>query len=336
MPLIKVNCAACGAPISIPPETDLEFITCSSCGTALQVEHGEGYISLKIAEKIAQSIEESGHATRKVIEENSQLQRHELQRIQLAQELTAAELRLTNIQAEIRMLNRAAGTPTIYAQLVNLYRNEYQVMEHIRSLKTQMTDLACDPIPARLEALKWELGWIPLEVAALTHGNHPQRMQMAAVLTRRRQELERQYQGLKLQAFRDMFPSFRVENPPLDDQEKLAECLKQVKADEQKLRQYLGSAEGAALHREITERQTMLWAAWQKLEGQRLNGMLVSPGYRVDARSLPSLGEYYRKLQQDLQTLAGLPGNAVAREFQVRLKREAENTARLIHALQRK
>jgi transcription elongation factor Elf1 len=62
MPMIKVNCAACGAPISIPPASDLEFITCSSCGTSLQVEHGEGYISLKIAEKIAQSIEASGHA----------------------------------------------------------------------------------------------------------------------------------------------------------------------------------------------------------------------------------------------------------------------------------
>ena len=69
---------------------------------------------------------------------------------------------------------------------------------------------------------------------------------------------------------------------------------------------------------------------------KRLGESLVSPAFKVDIRSLESAMEYYRRLQQDLGALAKMPGNPVAREFHARLKREAENTVRLIHALQKR
>ena len=292
MPMIKVNCAACGAPIAIPPDFDREFITCASCGTSLQVEHGEGYFSLKVAEKIAQSIEDSGHATRQVIQESSQLQRHELQRIQLTQELSTTEMRLTNLQSEIRMLNRGAGTPTIYAQLQNLYRSEYQVMDHIRCIKGQMLDPETDPLSERMEALQWELAWIPQEILSVTHSNHPHRQQLAAGLQQRTRDIHAQVGRLRLEGMRSNFPSFKMENPPLDDQEKLLACLQQLKQDEQKLRPYQGTPEGATLYRELTGRQRLLADAWQKLEGVRLGESLVSPAFKVDIRSLESAMEH--------------------------------------------
>jgi hypothetical protein len=159
---------------------------------------------------------------------------------------------------------------------------------------------------------------------------------LSASLDKRKKELESQVQRLKIQGMRNNFPSFKTENPPLDDWEKLIACLNLVNQDEKKLRPYQGTPEGAALHAEICRRQKMLADAWQKLEVTRLGEALVSPGYRVDIRSLASSTEYYHRLQQDLKTLAQMPANPVAREYHARLAKEAENTVKLIHALQKK
>src|SRR5512137_1103532 len=110
MRIEKLNCTACGAPMSIPG--DLDFVTCSSCGSSLRIERGDGYVALKIVEKLTKSIEESGFATQEVIRENTQVTRAEFQRLQLAQELSAAETRLSNIQAEIRAVKRGAVSVT--------------------------------------------------------------------------------------------------------------------------------------------------------------------------------------------------------------------------------
>jgi transcription elongation factor Elf1 len=70
MKLIKLNCAACGAPISIPD--NLEQLSCSNCGTHLMVEHGQGYYALKSAEQISDAINQSGRGTQDAIREGAQ------------------------------------------------------------------------------------------------------------------------------------------------------------------------------------------------------------------------------------------------------------------------
>ena len=49
MQIVKLNCTACGAPISITEDIDILF--CTSCGSKLAVERGDGYITLKLVEK---------------------------------------------------------------------------------------------------------------------------------------------------------------------------------------------------------------------------------------------------------------------------------------------
>ena len=70
MKLIKLNCSACGAPISIPD--NLEKLTCANCGTFLVVEHGEGYYALQAADQISDAIHESGRGTQDAIKQGAE------------------------------------------------------------------------------------------------------------------------------------------------------------------------------------------------------------------------------------------------------------------------
>ncbi len=104
MKLIKLNCSACGAPISIPE--DIDRLTCSNCGTFLVLERGEGYYALKAAEQISTAIHETGRGTQDAIREGAQETRKELQRMQLTQAYNAANSALNATMAEMRSLTR--------------------------------------------------------------------------------------------------------------------------------------------------------------------------------------------------------------------------------------
>lgn len=67
MKITKVNCPACGAPISIPE--DLDSINCSYCGIFFGREGDEGSIMHKVAEKLTREIEDSGKGTQEAISE---------------------------------------------------------------------------------------------------------------------------------------------------------------------------------------------------------------------------------------------------------------------------
>ena len=61
MKTVTLNCASCGAPVFIPDGA--ETFVCPSCQTTLMVDRGEGYITLKVLEKLSDSIQEMGKAT---------------------------------------------------------------------------------------------------------------------------------------------------------------------------------------------------------------------------------------------------------------------------------
>jgi len=81
MEIKKLNCTACGAPISVPD--DMDYINCAACGSFLAIQRGEGYVALKVAEKISRVIEDSGRGTQEVIRQGSQDTQVELRRMQL-------------------------------------------------------------------------------------------------------------------------------------------------------------------------------------------------------------------------------------------------------------
>ena len=57
MNIVKMSCPSCAASISIP--SDADRLVCTQCGSGLVVQHGEGYATLKLAEVISKTIQES-------------------------------------------------------------------------------------------------------------------------------------------------------------------------------------------------------------------------------------------------------------------------------------
>jgi len=140
MKTVKMNCASCGAPIAIPE--DVNTLVCISCNSTLSVDRGEGYITIKVIEKLAESIHEMGERTSTAIKENSFVTQVELKRMQLNQLISMEEMKINTLQAEIRAAKRrtAAGI-SLNDELSDLLLQENDIRMHIRSLKTDIAHL---------------------------------------------------------------------------------------------------------------------------------------------------------------------------------------------------
>lgn len=123
MKLIKLNCTACGAPISIPD--DIDQLNCAVCGSLLYLERGEGYYSLKVAEKIADAIQQSGKSTEDAIRETAEMTQKELRRMQISQNLRAVENKINATHNEQKQLAGQPITPVKLAMMDNLYFQEW-------------------------------------------------------------------------------------------------------------------------------------------------------------------------------------------------------------------
>ena len=140
MNIVKVSCASCGAPITIPP--DIDNLNCSYCGAALAVQRGEGYIALKLAEKVSQTIQEVGGQTQSSIREGTQVTQIELKRLQLGQQLSTIQNQLSNIQAEIRALKRQKADGKINKQLKELRSHEMSLISRINGLQAALVPIS--------------------------------------------------------------------------------------------------------------------------------------------------------------------------------------------------
>lgn len=137
MKVVKLNCSACGAPISIPE--NLDRLCCSSCGSTLAVDRGEGYITLKVIENLVKSIQESGEKTHTAIQESAYVTKVELRKMQVSQLISAEEMKMNALQQEMRSLCRQTQqTATSLAQLNSLRLEESNILMRIRALHMDM------------------------------------------------------------------------------------------------------------------------------------------------------------------------------------------------------
>lgn len=301
MKISKLSCTACGAPISIPE--DLDHITCTACGTGLIVERGEGYVALKLAEKIARSIEVSGIQTQDAIHENTSVTRQELQRLQISQEVSSLQMQLNGIQTEIRMLRRNVNNFRSIRQLGGLERQEFQVMEQIHSLKKQ----AFSPNPSNLRAsinfFEWESAWVAAEIAALNDGNLSQKHQLIIELQRQSIKINRSIGDVKIVELKKKFPSFTLPDPPSDNAEQILKALATVDNDERGCRQYAGTYEGDEIHDQLVQRQKKLRQVADRLELAQLQRNLRSLNMQPNPNDGASLVAYLNQLDTDIQVL---------------------------------
>ncbi len=158
MQIVKLDCTACGAPISIPEDVDILF--CSSCGSKLAVDRGEGYVTLKLIEKLTQAIQESGDKSHSAIKENTYVTKVELKRVQISQSVNTEEMKLNTLRQEIRSLTRKSQLlPIENQQLSTLRLDECNTLMRIRKLNMDSSKLeegweeSMEVFQADLEAL---------------------------------------------------------------------------------------------------------------------------------------------------------------------------------------
>ncbi len=132
----KMSCPNCGASISVAE--DLNQLNCAFCGSTLSVQRGEGYAALKMAEKLGQAIRDSSTQTQGTIREGAQVTQLELKRLQINQDITTAQLQLSNVQAEIRSLERGKATGTTKRQLRELRQQESAIRSRIAALQAAL------------------------------------------------------------------------------------------------------------------------------------------------------------------------------------------------------
>ncbi len=129
MKIVKLNCASCGSPISIPD--DAEEIVCPSCSSTLAIERDKGYITLKVMEKLADSIKENAYVTQ-----------IELRRMQISQMISMEEMKINTIQAEIRDVKRRLKPgEALNNEISELLLREIDIRMSIRSLKMDIAHL---------------------------------------------------------------------------------------------------------------------------------------------------------------------------------------------------
>ena len=138
MEVRTVACASCGAPLDIP--SDIDSLTCTYCGAAQTVRRGEGYVALKMAEAVSRTIEETGAETQSAIREGTVATKAELKRLQLAQERSGLEMRLSSVQSEIRAVQRQGASREASIQLQELRARERTLIHRIKVLRDSLAN----------------------------------------------------------------------------------------------------------------------------------------------------------------------------------------------------
>lgn len=129
MKTVKLNCASCGAPIVIPD--DVDTVVCSSCHSTMMVDRGEGYVTLKIVEKLANAIKENAYVTQV-----------ELKRMQLNQLISMEEMKINSLQTEFRAAKRRMpANITCTPEMADLLLQENDLRMHVRSLYADIAHL---------------------------------------------------------------------------------------------------------------------------------------------------------------------------------------------------
>jgi hypothetical protein len=258
MKLIKLNCVACGAPISIPENID--HLTCSNCGTHLVLERGEGYYALQAAEQISDAIHQSGRGTQDAVRESAELTNKELKRLQLTQAYGNAHNALNATMSEQRSLARGQMTPAAVQQMNALNFQEWTQWEDIRRVQMQMDVLDGGPIEGNDFGLKNQIDMLDHSILIMrTCPPSPENQGLIQSLN----EEKKMYQEylLELQALgrRKQIKSFEIEKPFSTDLNQLVGQLKQINTDLANLSRQQPDPTTNRLKQDLTRLQSELY-----------------------------------------------------------------------------
>jgi hypothetical protein len=335
MELKKTNCTECGSPIAI--SDDVDYINCAACGTFFAVQRGEGYIGLKAVKEITKAIQDSGQGTQDVIRESTQVTRAELQRLQLTQEIAMAEMKLGNLQAEIRGLEREEKSLKIEKQTRNLHGIEYNTLAELRLKRLQAAALGPRDLNSRLKTAENRLDWLNSEVNALSQSDLPfsKKKQASMDLENQIVQAKSEIFILRTQLIKSELQSYQTAAVPLDNQAALLSLISQLNKDEAKLRQMPSTAETQAISKDISERKKKASEAWTKLEHQRISSGLRSTGSIANQNDLNSLKQQLYLVNEDLNTIRQMPQNNVVKDYEKGLSQQQQSLTKQVSKLER-
>lgn len=333
MKVIKLNCPTCGAPISVPEA--MEFINCASCGSFLAIDRGDGYVALKVAEKLARAIEDSGKDTQDVIRESITVTRSELQRLQAVQEISAIQMRLNNIQSEIRTIQRQPQSLTTENQLKGLHTEEFLAMDQIRVLNQTAKSPAENDVQGQIVFAENEIRLIEAEISAIRQSGDSQRNHIENILDAHLEKLEDQVRNMKVQQIKNTLKTFRRVNDRFENENDAEEFLLVIEKDLQKIESRKGTAEGIAVHRELEARLESVRKIIFEMEHARLSNMMRTPNFQVDPINLLSLYEYNTHIDHDLSLLPSGTANTAVRDIRDKLIETKQHVERKIRKLEK-
>lgn len=332
MKLIKLNCSACGAPISIPE--DIDRLTCANCGTFLALERGEGYFALKAAEQISEAIHETGRGTQDAIRQGAQDTRKELQRLQLNQALGNANSALNATQAEQRALRRGQITPAAALQLQVLNYQQWSQWEKVRKLQKDLDILDSGPIEQNVIALKNQMKMLESSVQILrTCKNSPSIQQSILALTNENAQYQKNLNSIQYSELRQRIAAFTIEKPFSTDLNELMGNISQLKADVNYLNQQPPTTPVIALRNELLQLQAEIQNHYHQEIYRQCWGDLSrdsDPG-----RDPILIARHLRSTQATIQWLATIPNPAKTLEKEIKsLQRQEKKLLKLNQEMQ--
>jgi len=334
MELKKTNCTECGSPIAI--SDDVQYINCTACGSFFAVERGEGYIGLKAVEKLTKAIQDTGIGTQDVIREGTQVTRAELQRLQVTQGIAMAEMKLGNLQAEIRGLEREQPTPKSLQQIRSLYGIEYNSLEELRRMHLNAAALGPQDLNSRIKNAEFNLNWLNNQKRVLSQSDfsNAQKKQTSSDLDMRIGQVSKELFTLRTELIKANLQTFKTTTLPLDDLAQAQIFVQQLNNDEAIVRRMPSTPETQAVLKEISDRKKKVTDAWIQLENKRVSGKLTSPGVAVNQNELASLKNHLALVNGDLNTVRQMPLNSVTKEYVNRLIQEQAALTKQISRLE--
>jgi tetratricopeptide (TPR) repeat protein len=315
MKLIKLNCTACGAPISIPD--DIDQLNCAVCGSLLYLERGEGYYSLKVAEKLADAIQQSSKNTEDAIRETAKLTQIELRRMQISQNLIAVENKINATHNEQKQLAGQPMNPIRMATLDNLYFQEWLHLEEYRSLQMQMDLLDGPELEKNELALETQINFIDVSLNVM-----PMMKDVPENRKLRQSLIEEQnlYRGylfeVKKTKKRAEINSFKIARPFVEDLAVLETQLPLIVSDINRLRTQAPSHENGQLLTELGVLHNQLFIHWtQQVHRQAWHDLnpQVDPG-----NDIQKVSDYVKALRFEIDHLSKMPN--LPRDQQKRLR----------------
>ena len=149
MKIEPIHCPACFAAATISPGADR--VTCEYCGTTSFIEQSHGQVTLKFEHELAglkQTLQDSSAQTAQSVRASAEDTQREIQRLRLSQELATVEMRLANVHAEYRMLQRNSDkkqSKMVKAQLAQLEREAGALNAHWTQIQNAL--VALNPAP---------------------------------------------------------------------------------------------------------------------------------------------------------------------------------------------